>query len=545
VEQALLEIQDLALARELLGDGDRLLAADDWSGALAKYEGSLRVVPNDPEAEDRVDLVREVQQQFDQANAQLGMLSGSLQQRARGLTDLLNTLARLRQKLPGSERLQTLVYEIGGRIQNIKTQLVAQGESALGRVESVAGVEEKLRLADEATDSLRTAVDLDPADPKAVAMLQQAQQLRTDLNEGRQVMERAAALIAQNFDNELAQARQMLGGLRHQAQDPRYQRLVADLLSRHLERVEVAIDRHDAATAERWLSICKEEPFRTLGRRTEILHLEQEVRRLRQGRIIRRVAAGIILLGIIAAAVFLSRDVWEPVVNPPPTETPTPSNTPTITLTPTPSVTPTPTGTPTPTATFSPEPENQTATAAVTQTQIAGTQQAIRSFTETAEAFIAAQTATVRAQDIQASLDAGATAIQATSIARTERAQATINYIGTLTATYLPPPPTARPTDTSTPTPTATPSPTATVPQYLCRVANLSFDNVNVRSRPDAGSTLVGQMPIRQDADVLEQRIGNDNRVWYRLTYTLGSAQVDGWVRADLLVEITDCPALE
>src|SRR5690606_41292930 len=31
-EQALLDIQDLALARELLNGGDRLVAADDWNG---------------------------------------------------------------------------------------------------------------------------------------------------------------------------------------------------------------------------------------------------------------------------------------------------------------------------------------------------------------------------------------------------------------------------------------------------------------------------------------------------------------------------------
>ncbi|KAB2858361.1 MAG: hypothetical protein F9K46_11905, partial [Anaerolineae bacterium] len=104
VEQALLEIQDLALARELLADGDRLLMADDWGGALAKYEGALRVVPNDPEGEERVALVREVQQQYDQANVQMNMLSGSLLKRAKGLTDLLNMASRIRQKLPGSER---------------------------------------------------------------------------------------------------------------------------------------------------------------------------------------------------------------------------------------------------------------------------------------------------------------------------------------------------------------------------------------------------------------------------------------------------------
>ncbi|MDX1995852.1 MAG: tetratricopeptide repeat protein, partial [bacterium] len=49
-EQALLDIQDLALAKDLLNEGDRLMATDNWSDALRKYEGALRVVANDPQA---------------------------------------------------------------------------------------------------------------------------------------------------------------------------------------------------------------------------------------------------------------------------------------------------------------------------------------------------------------------------------------------------------------------------------------------------------------------------------------------------------------
>ena len=61
-EQAMLDIQDLALARELVNDGDRLLATDNWSEALRKYEGALRVVPNDPQTEERIETIRRVQQ---------------------------------------------------------------------------------------------------------------------------------------------------------------------------------------------------------------------------------------------------------------------------------------------------------------------------------------------------------------------------------------------------------------------------------------------------------------------------------------------------
>jgi hypothetical protein len=45
----------------------------------------------------------------------------------------------------------------------------------------------------------------------------------------------------------------MLSGLRHQAQDPRYRMIVSDLLARHLERVEAALDQRDAQTALHWL----------------------------------------------------------------------------------------------------------------------------------------------------------------------------------------------------------------------------------------------------------------------------------------------------
>ena len=58
----------------------------------------------------------------------------------------------------------------------------------------------------------------------------------SDMERARQVIERAAALIAQNFENELSQARSMLTGLTDYAQDPRFRTVVSDLLARHLER---------------------------------------------------------------------------------------------------------------------------------------------------------------------------------------------------------------------------------------------------------------------------------------------------------------------
>src|SRR6185503_16952718 len=76
-EQALLDIQDLALAREMIIDGDRLIKTDNWAEALRKYEGALRVVPNDPQVDERVEMIRKVQQDVDSAAVELAMLGGS------------------------------------------------------------------------------------------------------------------------------------------------------------------------------------------------------------------------------------------------------------------------------------------------------------------------------------------------------------------------------------------------------------------------------------------------------------------------------------
>lgn len=553
VEQALLEIQDLALARELLADGDRLLAADDWSGALAKYEGALRVVPNDPEAEDRVGLVRKVQEQFDQASVQLSMVSGTLTERADNLVDLLNMLANIRQTLPGSARLQQMMQETNTRILNVKTQLVSQGESALSRTEAASASEEKYRLAEEARGLFQSAVELDPSDGKATTGLRQAEQISAELNEGRQVMERSAALIAQNFDNELSQARQMLSGLRRNAQDPRYRALVGDLLVRHIERVEMAIDRKDIETANRWLATCKEEPFRILGRRTEILRLEDEIRSLQQGRLFRRllVVAGILV--IVAIVLFLT---WDDGVGAVLFPTETATSLPTETASPTATGTPTHTPTTTPTATNTPlPPEQETATANAIATLTADAELAIANQTATEQQIQQFQTETIQSNNQTATQDEfntqnTQTAVERTqwanetSVARTEVAQATINRNNTLTATNLPPTNTPRPSNT----PTLRPSPTE--PQSVCEVFNPGTDGINVRLRPTLSNVrgpVIDTLDPRTAEEVFDVARGSDNseQIWYQIQMEDDDEEiVEGWVLASVVEEVpgSECP---
>ncbi len=489
-EQALLEIQDLALAREMLLEGDRLIKSDNWSEALRKYEGALRVVPNDPQAEERIESVRRVQQDADQISVKLSMLSGPLTEQVAELQNVNNMLMRVRQLLPDSQRLSQLAQTANARLTGIKTQLNDQAQSALNRASNANRLEERLMLTNEALNLLELGMKLDPGDTSLSETLLTTRTAATDMQRARQVIERSAALVAQNFDNELSQARTMLASLKDYAQDERYRAVVTDLLGRYLERAEFAVEEGNAAEAEAWLEILREEPFRILGRRTELIRLENDIRGLRRRRTLRLAATlgGIILIGIIS--LVLSQPLWSPVLFPPPTATP--SSTPTATITPTPSDTPTSSNTPTPsltpTWTFTPSP---TVTPSYTVTP---------------------------------------------SLTPTE----------TPTPTHTP---TITPTFTPSLTPTVTDTPTITpTPPVLCRVINIGADAIRVRSqsstRPD--SAIIGFLPARAAADVLRQdRSIVDGRVWYFINAQIeGGSSIAGWVRNDTVTPLDNCPPL-
>ena len=112
VEQALLDIQDLALARELLTDGDRLMANDNWSEALRKYEGALRVVPNDPQAEERLEMIRRIQRDYDQIAVNMNTIGGNLDEQVAQVASVRGLLSHTRQLLPNSQRLAQMQQEV-------------------------------------------------------------------------------------------------------------------------------------------------------------------------------------------------------------------------------------------------------------------------------------------------------------------------------------------------------------------------------------------------------------------------------------------------
>lgn len=487
VEQALLEIQDLALGRELLADGDRLLAGDDWANALRKYEGALRVVPSDPVAQERIELIKRVNEQFERASVQINTNSGSLMERVGGLQAVLNTIATLRQTLPSSQKLLNMAQDAERKLSGIKAQLLDQGKAAFARVDGATALDEKTRVITEATRLLDSAATIDPGDVEINATLQAARQVEAQTSEARQIVERASALIAQNFDNELAQARAMLAGLRNYAQDPRYRMLVADLMARHVERVEAAIDAGDVATAERWLALAKDEPFRLLGRRSELLQLEEEIRNIQRGRTLRTVGAVVAVLLVIGGCATVTRSAWVPVLN-------NIVNPPTATATLTPSLTATPTATPT--LTFTPSP-----TLTLTPT-----------FTPSLT-FTASYTPTL-------------------TFTPTETFTPTLTYT-----------PTQTPTSTDTPTPTQTPTVTPT--EIIRCVVIVTVEQTFVRARAVDNAQQIGIAPRGTRMNVLRIEAGEtDARIWYFVTYTINSASVSGWVRSDRVEPLVSCPGL-
>ncbi len=493
-ESALLEIQDLSLARQMLDEGDRLLTTDNWAEALRRYEGALRVVPNDPQAEERIDTVRRVMNETEQVAVQLSMLSGGLPEQAAQLQNIQATLARVRQLLPASARIGQLQEEANNRLKGIKTQLADQANAALQRAANAMTVEERLNLNNQALKLLELAVKLDPSDSSLADKLLQARGDVGTLEGVRQSVERADALVAQNQDNDLGQARTTLAKLTDYAQDERYRAVVGALLERYLERANYALDEGLISDAEAYVEIMHDDPFRVLGRRPEVARLDTELKEVRRSRRLQTGVGGISIIIILAVSIYFTQPVWGPIIDPPPTATATatltPSVTPTASNTPTPSTTPTVTITPSPTITPS-----FTPTASLTPTH----------------------TPTL-----------------------THTPTATVTDTPTLTPTV-----TATLTPTATATATLTPTITPTTP-VLCRVfVGNNLNRANVRVRPDVLSAQIGFLPSGEAADVLELRRNDRGELWYNISATIeGNSSIEGWVRSDTVVEITNCPPL-
>ena len=162
------------------------MAMDNWSEALRKYEGALRVVPNDPQAEERVDMVRRVQQDADQITVNLNMVGGTLDEQVNQLTTLKQTLARARQALPNSQRLTQLQKDVDNKLNGVRTQLNDQALAALNRAEDAVSLDERLKLIDDSVKLMELSVELDPSDNTVSETLMEARAAHGEMSRAQQ-----------------------------------------------------------------------------------------------------------------------------------------------------------------------------------------------------------------------------------------------------------------------------------------------------------------------------------------------------------------------
>ena len=492
VEQALLDIQDLALARELLTDGDRLMTNDNWAEALRKYEGALRVVPNDPQAEERLEMIRRIQRDYDQIAVNMNTIGGTLEEQVAQVATVRSLLSHTRQLLPNSQRLAQMQQEVDNKLAAIRSQVNDQAQMSLNHANNSTTLDERILLMNAAVKLLELGLELDPNDSTFSEMLMRSRNTQADISRAQQAIRRAQALVSQNFDAELTQARQMLAEMAGDyAQDERFRATVNDLFNRYLERADEALQEGNNREARTWLDAMREDPFRILGRRADISRIDGILRRRRnRGRLVILVVL-LIIGGVGGALGFLNRDPIQAFIGanffPTSTYTPTPTHTPTITSTPTLTFTPSDTPTATSTATRTP-----TATNTYTPT-------------------------------------------------------ATFTPSNTPTHTSTP---TSTATPSNTPTATSTPTYTAT-PVELCQVVVLNTNSIRVRSRPTnrQGTPIVGWLGTGTVAPVLKLEREERNPtgpVWYFIQVNVDDANLEGWIRSDIVSNVigSECPEI-
>ena len=488
VEQALLDIQDLALARELLADGDRMMANDNWTEALRKYEGALRVVPNDPQAEERLEMIRRIQRDYDQIAVSMNTIGGTLEEQAAQIDGIRKLLSQARQLLPNSQRLAQMQQDMDGRLASLRSQVNDQAQLSLNQAGNSTTLNERILLMNAAINMLELGLELDPTDSAFSELLMHSRTQQAEISRADENIRRAQALISQNFDTELAQARQMLAEMvGAYAQDKRYRDTVNDLFTRYLERADEALQDGSAREAQAWLDALREEPFRILGRRGDVSRIDGALRgRRNRGRLV-MLFMFIVFIAFAGAVAFATQPQWEAILFPTPTETPTPTHTPTIT--------------PTPTATF-------TATATPTATHTAtNTGTPTPTFTPTN----------------------------------------TLTPTNTATPTNTP---TITPTASNTPTATNTPTASPT-PEEICRAVVLNQNAINVRARPTTreGTPIVGYLPTGTVVSILRQEREERNpvgEIWYFVNVKVGDGKITGWIRNDTVVadRARPCPPL-
>lgn len=352
--EALLRIEQSIVAVETRQEADRLLSEDKWREAIEKYEIVLKLAPDDSSAQENIKLLRDVQEKYENARVQLNLMSGNLVEMGQAITDLISNLKSLRPKLSDSKRLNDMEMEIQAKGRNLKSRMLERAKNLINQAGISTSISERKRMVSEATKLLDHSLELAPDDAEIFDLQQAASTDLAHLTTAEGQLLEARKLLNANTDSERRQAKELLTALREYNQDPVYRQMVANLQRQFLDEAEIALRDRRLRDAESWITACKGEPFRIMGRSEEVWKLEQDYKNARRAPIVRYslLGAGVLLLLVI----FFTLGYPKIIAAIAPTITPTFTVMPTDTPAPTETPTPLPTDTPVPTPTNTPEP---------------------------------------------------------------------------------------------------------------------------------------------------------------------------------------------
>ena len=127
-------------------------------------KGALRVVPNDPQAEERLEMIRRIQRDYDQIAVSMNTIGGTLEEQVTQIAGVRTLLSHARQLLPNSQRLAQMQQEMDSKLASIRGQVNDQAQMSLNHANNSTTLDERILLMNSAVKLLELGLELDPTD---------------------------------------------------------------------------------------------------------------------------------------------------------------------------------------------------------------------------------------------------------------------------------------------------------------------------------------------------------------------------------------------
>ena len=363
------EAEVYAGARRLEKEGDAFLREDEWDQALERWVQAHQAMnEQDPRLKDKIESLKTVRESLVRADVATSLGPGDIETQANDLARAIIALRDAAIKFPGSQRIADLRDRVLQSASEVVESVRERGAESRSRAEASRSLQSKRNWVEQAEKWFGLASRLSPGQSalslEAMAA-RDAAHLYASLQED---LQRAEKLINSGAEQNLQEAQQLLERVQsHAATDPDLKVQLLQLERRYVDLAEQYLEAGDLFPAQELTGVLKADLFQPLspGAKLTNSRVEKAVARQTLLNKIRAAAIGAgIMVVVIIVAVALYRPVILPMIAPAPTATPTPtftmvptftpSPTATVTWTPTATATPTLTPTETPTPTFTP-----------------------------------------------------------------------------------------------------------------------------------------------------------------------------------------------